>query len=849
MTRMPFGLNNSASTFQRTMELVLQGLQWETCLVYIDDIIVFGIDFDQHVQRVDEVLTRIAKAGLKLKPEKCNMLQTEVVFLGHIVSAKGVQPDPANIAKIAGLSRPTTTKEVKQFVATGSYYRRFMKNFAKVARPLHDLTKKDAVFKWDEEHEDAFNKIKEALMGPDIMGHPMNDGGTFYLDTDASGIGIGAVLSQEQGGRERVIAYASRSLSKCERNYCITEQELLAVVYFIQYFRQYLLGRKFVVRSDHQSLVWLFSLKEPNGKIARWIEILAPYDFSIEYRPGVKQGHCDALSRCKSPKDCSCADVDMSEPLKCGPCAKCKRRAELMMLMPKNGKEETDVSELKRNTNETRTKVEETSTLSQMVRATMNSQNVEPTQGTSYLPDCSALTPTDWAWEESPSEVVQRQQNDPDIEPILSSKITGVKPSIEYMTTKSPASRHYWILWDDLFLSNGVLCRKFLKKNGIDSYIQVIAPMEWHKDIVKQMHDSPMSGHLGVKKTKEKLLQRYYWFKLKQDVKLHIKMCDICAADKTPTKTPRAPMGHLKSGGPWDTLAIDYLGPFPKSESGNKYILVMTDHFTKYVELIAVPNQQAEDCASRIMNEVISRWGTPLSIHCDQGTTFGSKVFQDLCRLLQVRKTRTSPRNPRGNGQTERFNRTLLKMIRAYLSGEQRNWDKHLGVIAGAYRATPHESTELTPNLMSIGREVRLPADVIYGSSAVKRDQEVLSVSDHVTQLQDRMRRAQEIARRNLKRKAERSKEVYDTKVVFNNYKLGDQVWYLHETRKVGQTPKLEKRYSGPFVIIEKRSHINFIIQLSKDGNQRLVHHNKLKPYEGIHPPKWASDLSKNLKN
>ena len=488
-------------------------------------------------------------------------------------------------------------------------------------------------------------------------GHPMNDGGTFYLDTDASGIGIGAVLSQEQGGRERVIAYASRSLSKCERNYCITEQELLAVVYFIQYFRQYLLGRKFVVRSDHQSLVWLFSLKEPNGKIARWIEILAPYDFSIEYRPGVKQGHCDALSRCKSPKDCSCADVDMSEPLKCGPCAKCKRRAELMMLMPKNGKEETDVSELKRNTNETRTKVEETSTLSQMVRATMNSQNVEPTQGTSYLPDCSSLTPTDWAWEESPSEVVQRQQNDPDIEPILSSKITGVKPSIEYMTTKSPASRHYWILWDDLFLSNGVLCRKFLKKNGIDSYVQVIAPMEWHKDIVKQMHDSPMSGHLGVKKTKEKLLQRYYWFKLKQDVKLHIKMCDICAADKTPTKTPRAPMGHLKSGGPWDTLAIDYLGPFPKSESGNKYILVMTDHFTKYVEVIAVPNQQAEDCASRIMNEVISRWGTPLSIHSDQGTTFGSKVFQDLCRLLQVRKTRTSPRNPRGNGQTERFNR------------------------------------------------------------------------------------------------------------------------------------------------------------------------------------------------
>ena len=169
MTRMPFGLNNAASTFQRTMELILQGLQWETCLVYIDDIIVYGSDFNQHLRRVDQVLNRIKEAGLKLKPDKCHMLQTEVVFLGHVVSKEGFRPNPVNTSKITEWPRPVNSKQVKQFVATGSFYRRFVKDFAKIARPLIDLTKKDATFLWTDDCEDAFNGLKQVLMSPAIM--------------------------------------------------------------------------------------------------------------------------------------------------------------------------------------------------------------------------------------------------------------------------------------------------------------------------------------------------------------------------------------------------------------------------------------------------------------------------------------------------------------------------------------------------------------------------------------------------------------------------------------------------------------------------------------------------------
>ena len=841
MLRLPFGLNNAASTFQRTMELALQGLQWVTCLIYIDDIIVFGADFDQHMARVEEVLDRIAKAGLKLKPDKCHMLQTEVVFLGHLVSKKGILPDPANIMKIVDWPRPTNCKQVKQFVATGSYYRRFVRDYARIARPLIDLTRKDAIFQWSPACEDAFKEIKKILIGPEVMGYPMNEAGTFYLDTDASGIGLGGVLSQIQEGRERVIAYGSRGLSKAERNYCITEQELLAVVFMIQHFRQYLLGRRFIVRTDHQALVWLFSLKEPNGKIARWIEILASYDFSVEYRPGKKMSHCDALSRCETPQDCQCSDVDMSEPLKCGPCSRCRRRAEVMALKQKDHvTEDRESTENTMQDNPGDEKIRATTSREEDECVLPNTE--EPSQGPSKV----RVTPRSWLWLHSAEDVRASQRDDPTIAPILQAMLNSSKPSGDEMEATSPATRHYWLLWENLRLVNGVLCKAFAKRNGTGEYLQLIAPTGLRHDIIHHMHSALISGHVGVKRTKEKISKSYYWFNLNEDVKSYIRKCDICAADKPPPKTPRAPMGHLVSGAPWDTLALDYLGPLPCTARGNKYILVITDHFTKYVEVLAVPNQHAEDCASRVVNEVIARWGTPLRIHSDQGSTFESHVFKEMCELLEVKKSRTSARNPRGNGQTERFNRTLLKMIRAYLTGEQEDWDLHLGCLAGAYRSSPNESTHLTPNLLNLGREIRLPADVIFGHVSTA-ESETPRYGEYVESLRDRLLHAHEVARKYLQSSSKRSKEVYDTRLAHNNFKQGDMVWCLLESRKVGIAPKLQKRYEGPYVVIERLSPVNFKIQVRQDGSAKVLHHNKLKFYKGDSPPSWVKRASKRL--
>ena len=326
---MPFGLTNAPATFQRLMELALLGLQWTDCLIYLDDVIIFGTTFEEHAMRVSNVLERIEKANLKLKVEKCDLFQEEVEFLGHMVSKEGVKPSPNNIAKVIQWKEPETVTEVRQFLGLCSYYRRFVKGFSSIARPLTELTKKDVELVWNTSCQEAFDKLKGHLTGAEVMSYP-TESGEYILDTDASDFGIGAVLSQVQEGRERVVSYASRAISKSEKNYCVTDKELLAVKYFIEYFRYYLLGRRFTLRTDHQAIRWLFTMKEPKGRLARWLETLATYEFEIEYRPGPKHLNADGMSRCINPRDCTCPDMDNMEELRCGPCSKCKKRAAEM---------------------------------------------------------------------------------------------------------------------------------------------------------------------------------------------------------------------------------------------------------------------------------------------------------------------------------------------------------------------------------------------------------------------------------------------------------------------------------------------------------------------------------------
>ena len=216
---------------------------------------------------------------------------------------------------------------------------------------------------------------------------------------------------------------------------------------------------------------------------------------------------------------------------------------------------------------------------------------------------------------------------------------------------------------------------------------------------------------------------------------MYVCQCDTCASIKKPNKKPKAPLGTITTRAPGDVVATDYIGPVPVTPRGNKYILVLTDHFSKYVEVIPVPDQTAETCAARLLNDFIARWCCPLSLLSNQGRNYESRVFKDLCRMLKIKKVRTSPKNPKCNGQAERFNRTSVRMIKAYLCEARDDWDQHLGCLAGAYRSTPHETTDLTPNLLTMRREVRLPSELVYGSNTIYNDVNVTSYNDYVNML------------------------------------------------------------------------------------------------------------------
>ena len=292
------------------------------------------------------------------------------------------------------------------------------------------------------------------------------------------------------------------------------------------------------------------------------------------------------------------------------------------------------------------------------------------------------------------------------------------------------------------------LHRYFNRKDGSGSHLQFIVPQSMKPEILYQVHNTIVSGHFGRKKTLEKLLQRFFWYGVRDDVHIWILRCDTCAENKRPHKTPRAPLGKMQVGATFDRLSTDYIGPLPLTPRGNRYILVATCSFTKWVEIIPAPDQSAMTCANRLLNEVISRFGCPLTLHSDLGRNYESSVMAELCQLLEIKKTRTSVRNPRCNGQVERFNRSILRMIKAYLCGQQENWDLNLGCLAAAYRACPNETTRLSPNLLMLGRELRIPSELMYGGQCNNSDQEIKSYGDYIEYLKQRIRHAHEIARK-----------------------------------------------------------------------------------------------------
>ena len=729
-TKMPFGLCTAPSTFQRCMELVLAGLQWKQLLIYLDDIIIFSSDVKEHFQRLNEVLGRFKEAGLKLKPSKCSLLRSEVLFLGHVVGQEGVCPNPKITEAVKTWKVPSSVKDVQKFLGLCNYYRQYVKGFSEIASTLTSLTKKDSNFVWTDQCQHAFEELKNRLCKAPILAYPKPEG-TFILDTDASNISVGGVLSQMQEGYEKVISYGSKKLDKRQQRYSVTRRELLAAITFITEFRHYLLGSKFILRTDHSSLQWLFNFKDPQGQLARWLEVLSQYNFQIVHRPGAKHNNADALSRKDSEQNtCECDISDGKNTKRCDFCTTwLKEWSEFEENID-------DVIELSK---------EPINKCNRMTTRSNNDSNRDDSNISTWLSSYTS------------KEIADMQREDPDLCILHSWKDDNSIPSRNEVAGCSPAIRKYWLNWSNIIIENGMLFQKWLTSDKV-SHKQLLVPRVLRHEVLLNGHNSIFSGHLGVNKTVGRVKQKFHWYKMRLDIKLHIKQCSVCGINRIPHKKPRAGLLNYRVGYPLDRVGIDVMGPFVTSHRNNKYVLVMGDYFTRWIEAYPIPNQQADTVARKVVHEFVSRFGSPLELHSDQGRNFESELFKEVCILLGIKKTRSTPYRPCSNGLVERFNRTLAKMMQSFIDSNKMDWDLHLPLLTAAYRSTINPATGFTPNMLMLGREINLPAEILYPRP---KAEEAIECHEYVSKLRKKMEECYDLVRQHLKTSSELQKRNY----------------------------------------------------------------------------------------
>ena len=829
---MPFGLTNAPATFQRLMEKVLFGLQWKICALYIDDVIVMSNTIEEGIERLDVVLTRLASAGLKLKPSKCDLLKKSVTFLGHVVDEHGIRTDPAKVDKIVNWPVPTDLSSVRSFLGLASYYRKFVKSFAAIANPLTELSKKNVEFVWGEQQNVAFETIKDAIAKSTALAFPTKENDKYILDTDASAFAIGGVLSQIQDGVERPLAFGSRCLNDAERNYCVTRRELLAVVYYItKEFKHYLLNAKVKVRTDHGCLTFLKKLKNPCGQMARWIERLAPYEWTIEYRPGARHGNADAMSRRLCDPYCKQCNKALTkregQSLRClftGKGAKQRivyqKRHKALYLKNKrlaNGMSRVSafniVCPCLFNTNE---------------RQNENQEDV-PRENTNW--DRKTL--------------VQDVKNDPDLSILLT---WTERPSWEIVSPLSDEIKFYWSIYRNWKVDkDGLLWYRWLDKPSHTYTYKLIIPKKRQKEILSHCHDSPAAGHFGEKRSIF-TLQRLpvFWHGFKEEMKLYCRTCDDCLRCKPRNKKGRQPMDSFQVGEPLQRMGVDIAGPFHESARGNKYIMVVMDYFTKWAELIAIPDHTAETCAKALVLRVFAKLGVPCSLHSDQGRDFMSTLFQETCRLFQIERTRTTPWRPQSNGMVERLNRTVAQMLRQYVDYDQTDWDLWLPLVGMAYNGSVHSSKKYSPFFLMYGRKMRMPLELVLPTPEQDigpKDNED-SIDHFVRRLQESLQHVHKLVRVNLGRATELQRRQYNKRSWVRPFYPGQGVWLLNPRRKVGRTPKLDSPFEpGAYTVVRVIGNVICEIQKNPRSKPKIVHCDKLEPKRKPHNGEWVFDL------
>lgn len=759
---MPFGLKNAAATFARLMDRVLSGYISDFCQVYLDDILIYSTSLQDHFIHLAKVLERLKLHGLTCQLKKCHFAAKKVEYLGHVLTPKGLERQPEKNRAIEEAERPRTKRQVRQFLGLCGWYSSFMPHFEEKATPLTDLLHKGQPFKWTHIEETAFQEIKKGIGSAPMLAHP-DPQRQMCLQTDASNLGLGAVLFQEKvGGGRDIVEYASRKLSSTEKNYCTAEKEALAVVWAVGKFRGFLEGRKFQLYTDNAALKWLNTVSGTKSKLMRWALILAEFDFEVQHVPGVSNQGADSLSR-----------HPVAEPA---------------------------------------------------------TSNVIPEREVPQNQNSIINEPVLMVFQEEFNLEILRKWQEED---------KACKDMIQWIGRRDshnyPVPKEFKMCYKNFRLEKGLL----MYSSHISNMPSVVVVPRSHSMVIlEKFHDSSEAGHPGGEETFQSIRRRFFWINMRKDITTYVQGCYICACTKASNQKADTSRRGRRPHRPWEVIALDLMGPYPRTSKGKTGLIVVTDLFTRWVEAFAIPEATTERIVNLLQDEVFSRYGYPRCILSDNGSQFTSKRWQRVTTDWGVEHWTTPVYNPRAN-PTERRNQELKRMLRIHLlNKEHKMWDRQIPQSLFSLRQRINRVTGYSPAELFLGRQLHRSGDWIITPG---QDGNAVSLTTWQNNQQAELQKRCELAKKRISDQAKAQDIVEDQvfqpghKVLRRNHPVSSKVQGFH----AGLAPK----WVGPFEVDKRLGHGVYMLKTTPPvkvhaAELRLVKH----PLRGHGEPDAVED-------
>lgn len=848
--RCPFGAKNSCATFQAEMNRIFSEGLYSRCVIYVDDILVFGKTRGEHDANLAWVLNRCKQYNVKIKLEKCKFAQKEVEYLGFCVSGRSIRPLKAKLESLRAEKPPQSKTELKSVIGKLNFYSRFIPNYSKLLEPIRSLLLKESEFEWTSSQQIAYNKILSSLevtseqILADTMEHKFVD---LVITLDSI-----EVLCMD--ANERMISRASRFLTSAEANYSIVEKQLLALVFATEKFRIWLHPKAFTVRVATKGLDRIFGMKNRPERVENLLlKLPAGYDsFVIEISESIpfkaannlvehlpeEIYYVDGACRGNGKKDCVaswavCAEynrnlsesglVDVSPS---NNTAELTAAIKACLIARGYGQKNITIVTDSKYLHSAATKWIERWSSSEWLDH--KRKPVVNTQLFKELHDARKGLNIDWIHVKGHSDHegnaradhLARKLIDPSIEAISAIRIEGVNIQEEEDDLIREAKEHRS---KDMVLENDIVF--FVDKNLPEgSQKRLYVPRNSRGFLVKLAHDDPLyGGHLGIKKTYRKLIQ-FWWPKMYRNIEEYVKTCETCQVFKSPKGMPPGCLHSIPISAAFEHVHVDIVGPLKRTFRGNNYVITATDAFTKWAFAMPCQNIKTQEVIKFLEDNIISIHGKPTKIITDRGSQFISDEWRRYMEKMNVDHTTTSPYHPQANGIDERLNGTLMRILKAYVNDYQEDWDIKLKWALYAYNTTVHDSTGYSPYQLLHGLDPRSPLGFGHKAS-LENSKDVEAERINIRKDADRRnKQAQEIQRRE-----------YDARHREVDFFLGQLVLMRDHSNPEYLTKKLMPKWYGPCIVVKvtrDKDKIKSVAVIDLDTlKRRSVALKDLKPY------------------